>query len=89
MPHTIKTNAHMKLKKIKLSTSMSPRHLEHSYLEPCRCPQQAIVQQHVVASHMVSNFTTTDKRIQNLLESDAQNDFNRKSIEVQPLWKLF
>ena len=31
---------------------------------------------------------TTDKRIQNLIESDEQNNFNRKFVEVQPCTSL-
>ena len=34
------------------------------------------------------DFTTTEKKIQNLIESDAQNYFNPESVEVLPCTSL-
>ena len=37
-----------------------------------------------ISHRLTRDFRTTDKKSQNLFESDAQNCFNQKSVGVQP-----
>ena len=38
----------------------------------------------IISHRFTHDFTTTNKKNQNLIESDAQNYFNWKLVEVQP-----